>query len=242
VLNALPAFEAYKAHTWAALEISDGAAILDVACGTGFDLIAMAERWPGARFYGIDKSAGLLSIARSRAKELTNVFFVQGDGADLPFAAGRFDGVRIDRALQHMADPRATLAEMARATRAGGRIVAAEPDWGTYILYNGDCAPGEMLAANWRGSIRNPFIGRELAALLRDSGARGLRREIFPFATADYGCAAVVFDLPRVLARCVATGAIAADAAHRWREESEAAAGVFLAALNIVTVSGVVAR
>lgn len=242
-LNDLPAFRAYKAATWAALDIGDGARILDVACGTGFDLIEMARRHPGAEFCGVDRSEGLLALARSRAAGLANLRFVRAEAAHLPFAAGAFEGVRIDRSLQHIEDPRGAVAEMARVARTGGRIVAAEPDWGSYILYNGDLDVSEALAARWRRSIRNPFIGRELGALFSGSKIERLQGAAHAFSTTDYDCAAAVFDLERVLDHAVEAGALPADAARRWREGAKAASvkGAFLAALTIVVLSGAAA-
>jgi SAM-dependent methyltransferase len=246
-LSALPAFRAYKAATWAALDVRAGGKILDVACGTGFDLIEMAKRHPASKFCGVDRSEGFLAIARTRAAGLDNLRFEPGDACALPFPAGAFDGVRIDRSLQHIADPRGAVREMVRVARAGGRLAAAEPDWGTYLLYNGDLsndglAAGETLAAQWRGSIRNPFIGRELGALFSACGAVGLRGAAHAFSTSDLSCAETVFDLERVLAGAVASDALTAAAAARWRAAALAASekGAFFAALTIVTFFGVV--
>jgi SAM-dependent methyltransferase len=239
-LNDLPFFRAYKAATWAALDIRASDRILDVACGTGFDLIEMARRHPSAEFCGVDRSQGLLAIAKSRARGLPNVRFVRGEAARLTFEAGAFDGVRIDRALQHFEDPPGAVAEMVRVARPGGRIVAAEPDWGAYILYNGDQETSEKVAARWRQSIRNPFVARELGALLSGCGIESLRGETHAFSTTDYDRAAAVFDLERTLDRCVEAGALSTEKARRWRADAQSASakGAFLAALTVVVFSG----
>jgi ubiquinone/menaquinone biosynthesis C-methylase UbiE len=127
-LNELSFFRAYKEGTWRRLNIGDDSRILDVACGVGYDVMRMAIEHPAARITGIDVSDGFLEIARSRAKGLSNVSFLKGDGVDLPVADDAFDAARIDRSLQHMTDPERVLKEMVRATKRGGRIVVAEPD------------------------------------------------------------------------------------------------------------------
>lgn len=241
-LNDLPFFKAYKAATWAALDIGAGDSILDVACGAGFDLIEMARRHPSAAFCGTDRSGGLLAIAKTRAAAagLGDARFVRGEAARLPFKAGAFDGVRIDRALQHIEDPEEAVAEMVRVTRPGGRIVAAEPDWGAYILFNGDRDASEKLAARWRQSIRNPFVARELGSLLSRCGVTNLRGETHAFSTTDYKCAASVFDLERLLGRAVESGALSPEKTKRWKIDAQSASGkgAFLAALTVVVFSG----
>ncbi len=41
-----------------------GGRVLEIACGTGRNLIAAARRYPGARFYGFDISTAMLDTAR----------------------------------------------------------------------------------------------------------------------------------------------------------------------------------
>ena len=52
--------------------------------------------------------------------------FVAGDALGLPFADGSFDAVTISFGLRNLVDPGAGLAEMARVTRPGGRLVVCE--------------------------------------------------------------------------------------------------------------------
>jgi ubiquinone/menaquinone biosynthesis C-methylase UbiE len=59
--------------------------IVDVACGTGF----LTECMPG-RVIGLDQSAAMLAIARSR---VPHGEFVQGDALRLPFRPGQFAGL-----------------------------------------------------------------------------------------------------------------------------------------------------
>lgn len=52
---------------------------------------------------------------------------VQADGAALPFAAAGFDAAICAELLEHVPDPRAVLAEVARVLRPGGRLVITVP-------------------------------------------------------------------------------------------------------------------
>jgi demethylmenaquinone methyltransferase/2-methoxy-6-polyprenyl-1,4-benzoquinol methylase len=57
---------------------------------------------------------------------------VAGDALRLPFADGVFDAVTISFGLRNLVDPAGGLAELARVTRPGGRLVVCEfsrPTW-----------------------------------------------------------------------------------------------------------------
>jgi SAM-dependent methyltransferase len=243
-LNGLEFFRRYKAGSWGALRIAPNDLVLDVACGLGFDVIELAQRHSAARFVGVDIGEGFLEIARERAKGLANAEFVRCDSGRLSFAARTFSAARIDRALQHIAQPEATVADMARVVALGGRLVAVEPDWGTFVLYNGAAAPSDAIAKSWVGSFRNPSIGRALGAMFDACGLRDVDCEIFPLHTADLACADKVFDLPRVIANCVSGGVLAEHDAIDWRRDAEDASsrGTFFASLNLVQWVGVVAN
>ena len=239
-MNDLPVFRAYKARSWALMAPGDGGHYLDLACGTGFDAIAMARRWPGARFTGADHSVRFLEVAQARGAGMGNLAFVPASATALPFAAGEFDGARIDRALQHIEGPQAVLAGMARCTRPGGVVVACEPDWASFVLDSGQEAADRALAARWVGLFRNPRIGADLPALFPAAGIAPEVAEVTRLDLTRLAEASVVFDLPRLLAGSVTAGLLSAAEAAAWQAGAEAAsaAGRFRADLAIHTLSG----
>lgn len=98
-----------------------GERILDLAAGTGTSSAPFASR--GASVVPCDFSLGMLEVGRRREPGLA---FVAGDALHLPFADASFDAVTISFGLRNTADPVAALAEMARVTRPGGRLVVCE--------------------------------------------------------------------------------------------------------------------
>jgi ubiquinone/menaquinone biosynthesis C-methylase UbiE len=241
-MNDLAFFKAYKSHSWQSLRIESGNLVVDVGCGTGSDLIHLAKQHPEASFIGIDKSESFLSIAKERAAPLTNIQLLQGDAQQLPLENRAADAIRIDRSLQHMEAPAAFLKEMARVTKAGGRIVACEPDWETFILFNGDYDDSQEIAHFFMHSIRNSFIGRELASLANECGIKNLRTHVHAFWTNRLEEAAIVFDLDRVKDQCAAADRITQDDADNWWSLSQHSSqkGTFFASLNIVETSGII--
>ena len=103
-----------------ALAAAPGALVLDVATGTGRLAEELARA--GASPVGLDFSSEMLAAGARRRR----VPWVNGDGMRLPFADATFDGVTIGFGLRNLPDPPAGLAELARVTRPGGRLVVLE--------------------------------------------------------------------------------------------------------------------
>lgn len=79
-----------------------------------------------------DLDPEILAIGRERLAldprcDLARTRFVAGDGMRLPFRDESFDGIICMNALHHMPTYRATLAEMYRVLRPGGRVTFSEP-------------------------------------------------------------------------------------------------------------------
>jgi len=102
--------------------LAPGARVLDVGCGDG--KLAVALLAAGVRAVGLEGSSG---PARRAAAE-TGGRVVVGDPAALPFAASTLDAIVIWHVLEHLPEPRRTLAEAARCLRPGGILVVAVPD------------------------------------------------------------------------------------------------------------------
>jgi demethylmenaquinone methyltransferase/2-methoxy-6-polyprenyl-1,4-benzoquinol methylase len=112
-----------------ALELPAGGHLLDLASGTGDLAIAAARRRPDIRVVGLDPSEGMLAIGRrklERAGLAGRVELRTGDAQALPFDDHSFDGVSIAFGIRNVPDRSRALAEMARVTRPGGRVVVLE--------------------------------------------------------------------------------------------------------------------
>ena len=242
--NDLPFFKAYKAHSWDSLKIEPGQVILDVACGTGSDLIRLAAEHPATRFIGVDKSENFLAVAKERAGSAPNIEFLTGDAERLPLGDRTVHAARIDRSLQHVEAPAAVLKEMARVVQKGGHIVACEPDWETFILFNGELDDSRQIAGFFQRSIRNRLIGRELASLMNACGIERLRTHVHAYWTSKLDEADVIFDVRKVADQCADADLIAREDVENWWALSEQASqkGIFFAALNIVETGGVIGQ
>jgi ubiquinone/menaquinone biosynthesis C-methylase UbiE len=95
------------------------ALLLDIACGTGNQLVANRAIAPNARMVGLDGSLGMLRQARAKSAEIG---WVHGDSSVLPFASGTFDFASCQYALHHFRDKAGMAREAFRVLRTGGRL------------------------------------------------------------------------------------------------------------------------
>jgi demethylmenaquinone methyltransferase/2-methoxy-6-polyprenyl-1,4-benzoquinol methylase len=110
---------AWRRATRSALNIGPGDSVLDLAAGTAVSTVELAKS--GAWCVAADFSVGMLLAGLARP-----VPKVGADATKLPFADEVFDAVTISFGLRNVVDHSAGLREMARVTRAGGRLVVCE--------------------------------------------------------------------------------------------------------------------
>lgn len=101
------------------LNLQPGEKVLDLAAGTAVSTEELAKS--GAWVVACDFSLGMLRAGRHRL-----VPKVAGDGMHLPFKDNTFDAVTISFGLRNIQDFRQGLAELARVTKPGGRLLITE--------------------------------------------------------------------------------------------------------------------
>jgi len=99
-----------------------------------------------------------LAIAK-RERILPNIQFLREMASGFPWEMARSTPHALIGRCKHMETPAAVLKDIARVTKIGGRIVACEPDWETFVLSMVKFDDSGKIAGLFRRSIRNPFIG-----------------------------------------------------------------------------------
>jgi demethylmenaquinone methyltransferase / 2-methoxy-6-polyprenyl-1,4-benzoquinol methylase len=148
------------------------ATVLDVATGTAAVAIELTRR-TGCSVVGLDQSPEMLAAGRKRiaASGLDGrIRLVEGNAEELPFESERFDALTFTYLLRYVADPGATLRELARVVRPGGTVASLEfavPEgiwrwlWELYVRVGLPTA-GRLISPGWHE------VGRFLGPSIRE--------------------------------------------------------------------------
>lgn len=108
------------------------ARVLDLGCGTGRDLAALARRYPEATCIGADLSPAMVARNRISAGWMARLTGrprsaarIASDAAAMPFARAQFDMIWSNLMLNWLDDPTAALAEIHRIMQVGGMVMFA---------------------------------------------------------------------------------------------------------------------
>ena len=159
----------------AAVDARSTERVLDVATGTGLVARELVRRY-GCRVVGLDQSAEMLAGARRRLARnpglAERIRLVRGEAEQLRFADAEFDHLTFTYLLRYVDDPGATLAELARVVKPGGRIASLEfglpepplwrPLWRLYTRI-GLPSLGRLFGRDWYEVGR--FLGPSIEAL-----------------------------------------------------------------------------
>ncbi|GAB4572361.1 MAG: hypothetical protein Kow0077_11550 [Anaerolineae bacterium] len=148
-----------------------GKTVLEVGCGLGMYTAEYRKRF-GAQVEAFD-----VELARVRQAQQMTPHAIIAAGEAMPYPANVFDVVINNEVIEHVADDRATAAEMVRVCKPGGRIVTFCPNrW----------YPVEQHGHYWRGQYHfgnTPLINylpdrwrNQLAPHVRVYTRRGLLR------------------------------------------------------------------
>jgi len=157
--------------------VRPGEDVLEVATGTGVQLVRLAGANPGGRTVGVEISEGMLAQTRRRLEDAGlagDVEVIEGSALELPVADESFDllvnGYMLDL-LRRDDIPRA-LAEFKRVLRPRGRLVLSNMTKGErrlHRIWDWAYERGVVVTANCRGVLAAP--------VLQELDFRGVSRE-----------------------------------------------------------------
>lgn len=176
-----------------------GIDVLDVGCGSGRAVLALAERFPASRFVGYDFSEQGIAAAQAAARNrsLVNVRFAVSDVARLNEPAA-FDLITAFDAIHDQADPATVLRNIRRALKPNGVFLMQDIRACSHVHGNRDlplapftytiscmhCMSGSLACG---GAGLGAAWGKELALrMLAEAGFRDVRVETPPHDMINY--------------------------------------------------------
>jgi ubiquinone/menaquinone biosynthesis C-methylase UbiE len=224
-IESIPFFAECKRESFALLGAAPGRRMLDVGCGLGDDAAALARMaTPGGTVVGLDGSQAMIEAARQRHGGIEGLSFDIADAADLPFDDASFDACRIDRVLQHIADPGAVVRELVRVLRPGGVLVAYDNDWETLTVDSADRALTRTVLNAWCDRFPSGWIGRRLVPLFLQAGLRDVVASPKTLVLRELDAADRIYSFMATVERLAAAGVVSRDDARRWSDGLRAAA------------------
>ena len=230
-------FDKYAAQ----LALNPSAKILEVGCGTGVVLRALAKRYNfTGQAFGIDQCHTFIDAANSfaKAEEVNDrLTFQIGDVHSLQFPSETFDLVIAHTLLSHVTEPAKVLGEMARVVRKDGLIVIFDGDYTSLSYAFPDHSFGQKMdTALTNNTFNNPQIMRDLPRLLPRMGLK--LSESWGDALVEIGTGNYFKTFAETYAPYLkSAGLMTAQAVDIWLNEQRKAMenGTFFAACNYYT-------
>lgn len=148
------------------LQGSEEMLVLDLGCGTGVMLDALAARFHN--IVGLDLSMEMM--AGIKANPDASIHLVQGDMEAIPFGDASFDRVVCRSILHHTTFEEKTLKDVFRILKPGGRLVIAEPmnDNPLFRFIRNRLSKGKSFGKIH--TIDRAFMTQELRSLILSAG------------------------------------------------------------------------
>lgn len=241
-VSALDSVQVVKHKTIQLMGAHPGDSVLDVGCGAGDEVIALARVvGESGRAVGLDMSETMVSEGRRRAAQAgVRAEFKAGDAQALPFEDRSFHAARIERTLQHLADPDRALRELRRVCRPGGQVVALDPDWTGLAIDSEDEEMTRIVTHAHASHVAHGQMGRELWRRLGNAGFEDLVVDAVIFHTTSFEVADAVVGPREAVTESVRDGTGDRAEGDRWLDGLRAAdtRGRFFAALPGFIVAG----
>lgn len=164
--------------------ISTSKKILDVGCGPGALVQAVAEQYQNAQVTGLEQSADRYAAASKNLESFSNASVVQGDAYNIPFQENEFDFVYSRFMLQYLVEPGQAINEMVRTCRPGGKVMLQDLDGQFFWNYPIDKTLQSQLESvlEHMGTTGfDPFVGRKLFSMAKNAGLQEIDVKVEPY-------------------------------------------------------------
>jgi arsenite methyltransferase len=169
------------------LHLAAGEQVLDIGSGPGLLAREMALAvGPTGRVCGIDASPAMVAMAAKRCAGQAWAEFRTADAAELPFPDDCFDAAVSTQVYEYLPDVPATLRELHRVLRPGGRAVVLDTDYGSLVIHTEDTARMARVLSAWDQHFVHGNLPRTLSRQLREAGFTLRERLAIPMFNPEF--------------------------------------------------------
>jgi arsenite methyltransferase len=164
-----------------------GERVLDIGSGPGLLAGELAAAvGPAGRVCGVDVSADMLALARTRdvPTGCAPVEYLTAGAERLPYPDDTFDLAVSTQVMEYVPDVAAALAEAYRVLRPGGRLLLLDTDWDSIVWHSRDAGRMRQVLAVWDQHLVDPYLPRTLTGGLRGAGFTVSAPQVLPLLNA----------------------------------------------------------
>ena len=225
-----------------ALALVPGERIIEVGCGGGLLLREIGRAVdPDGTVLGVDVSEDQVAAASRACTGVSNVRVEVGSATALGADDGCFDASVSTQVLEYIEDLEVAVAELARVTRVGGRLVNVATNWDSLFVAGGDAELTKRIIATWDRHAPHPNLPVVLPNHLSRAGFTSVLQTPLPLANRSFNRSTFGFGIANLMAAfAVAAGAIDDQSAHSWLsslDEASRRGDLFISVMPMMTTA-----
>ena len=160
-----------RQESFDALCVASGETIVDIGSGNGMLAAELARAvGPNGEIIGIDPSAVMNRAAIERCAAFDWVRICEGEASALPVEDDHADGVVSVQVFEYLDDIPATLDEVRRVLKQGGRLVVGDIHLDSLVWFSDDPKRMRRMIEAWNHHFTEPAVPALLPPMLREAG------------------------------------------------------------------------